>query len=30
MHKHCQVCAEACTACVTACDAMLSAMRMPA
>ncbi len=29
MHRHCQVCAEACLACAEACNAMLTAMRMP-
>ena len=30
MHRHCLVCAEACTNCADACTGMLAVMRMPA
>ncbi len=29
-HKHCKVCADACTNCAEACTQMLSTLRMPA
>jgi hypothetical protein len=29
MHRHCHVCAEACTACAEACNDMLNSLRMP-
>lgn len=30
IHKHCEVCARACTHCATACTEMLTSLRLPA